>query len=135
MSRTEKQKLGDWGEEQAALFLIRNDYQIVERNFTIHGERGKKVGEIDIIARQNKHHFGDTLCFVEVKTRSYGEGSAERATKKENKMISFKKTAWQYCLNNNIDLDSNPIQFEQVSVYLDKRSSKVNFKKYEIPIE
>ena len=73
MTRTERQKIGDWGEEQASLFLSRHGYEITDRNYCIH-TRGQKVGEVDIVAWCNKHHFGRTLCFVEVKTRSYGEG-------------------------------------------------------------
>lgn len=51
--------LGRWGEEQAAAFLQRRGYQILERNART------PYGEIDLLARQ-----GDLLVFVEVKTRS-----------------------------------------------------------------
>lgn len=60
---------GRLGELEAARFLERNGYRILERNFRC------RSGEIDIIARQ-----GDTLVFVEVKTRA-GEafGSPEES--------------------------------------------------------
>lgn len=51
--------LGRRGEELAARFLEDAGYRIVERNWRC------RRGEIDIIART-----GDTLVFVEVKTRS-----------------------------------------------------------------
>ena len=50
--------LGRRGEDAAAAFLHRRGYDIVERNWTCY------AGEADIIARD-----GDTLVFVEVKTR------------------------------------------------------------------
>lgn len=51
-------QLGKLGEEQAAVWLDRKGYEIVERNFRCNW------GEVDIIAKD-----GDTLCFIEVKTR------------------------------------------------------------------
>ena len=128
MSKTEKQKVGEWGEGQASLFLIQKGYDIVDRNFQI------REGEIDIIAWQSKYHFGRTLCFVEVKTRSYGEGSAERATGKKKQLRLF-RAAREYCLQNNIDVDQTPIQFEQVSVYAKSNSSVPRIKHYIIPID
>jgi len=50
--------LGDRGENVAARFLRNQGYKIIVRNFRC------ALGEIDIIARD-----GDTLVFVEVKTR------------------------------------------------------------------
>ncbi|MCC7349460.1 MAG: YraN family protein [Phycisphaerales bacterium] len=50
--------LGDRGENVAARFLRNLGYKIIVRNFRC------AIGEIDIIARD-----GDTLVFVEVKTR------------------------------------------------------------------
>jgi len=54
----ERLTLGQWGEEQATLYLRRQGLKIVARNLRT------PVGEIDIIARDGK-----TLVFVEVKTR------------------------------------------------------------------
>ncbi|WP_084626988.1 YraN family protein [Pseudoclavibacter soli] len=52
--------LGERGEQIAASFLADKGYRIVARNW-----RSSRHGEIDIIA-----WHGDTLVFVEVKTRS-----------------------------------------------------------------
>jgi Holliday junction resolvase-like predicted endonuclease len=133
MAKTTKQVIGEWGENQASLFLSRHGYEIVDKNYCIYA-KGKKAGEVDIIAWNEKHHFGRTLCFVEVKTRTYGEGSAERATQRRQKLAAFFKTARQYCLDKKINIDFTPIQFEQVSVYLNKQTKEVKFKKYEIPV-
>ena len=60
--------LGDRGERLGAEFLIEKGYRLVVSNFKAPVGRNSKgvqvTGEIDIIALD-----GDTLCFVEVKTR------------------------------------------------------------------
>ncbi len=53
-----KQELGRWGEDTAAAYLQAQGYRIVDRNVRF------RHGEIDIVAS-----IGDTLVFVEVKTR------------------------------------------------------------------
>jgi len=125
MGRTFKQDLGDWGEQKAVDFLVGKGYEIIDRNVVL----GK--GEIDIIAWHNKFYNGRTLCIIEVKTRSYGPGSAERATvgKKLSVLI---RTARRYCSLKNIDVDSTPIQFEQVSIYFDRKRGIMNIRLNEI---
>lgn len=54
-----KQNTGKQGEDLAVQFLKQKGYKILERNFH------KRYAEIDIIAID-----GDTLVFVEVKTRT-----------------------------------------------------------------
>src|ERR1044072_8145872 len=53
-------QLGARGENLACRFLKQNRYKILYRNF-----RGRTGGEIDVVCRD-----GDTLVFVEVKTRT-----------------------------------------------------------------
>lgn len=55
----DKISVGKFGEDLACSYLKKLGYKIVERNFRIRG------GEIDIVALD-----GDTLVYVEVKTRS-----------------------------------------------------------------
>ena len=107
---TPKRAQGDWGEEKAVEFLLKKGYDIVTRNFRV------KMGELDAVAWHKKHHFGMTLCFIEVKTRGENDGSAERATQGK-KMPRLLFTAKQYCLAHGIRIDTVPIQFEQVSVF------------------
>lgn len=61
--------LGAEGERLAAEYLSRRGFNLVCRNFRVpvgRNRAGARVtGEIDIIATE-----GETLCFVEVKTRS-----------------------------------------------------------------
>lgn len=96
----------------------------MDRNFYAYG------GEVDIIARQ-----GETVCFIEVKTRSYWEefANAERATDylKLKKMVS---TARQYCQYRKIDMYDTAVRFEHVSVYADRETKTVKFKKYALEL-
>ncbi len=59
-------KIGLEGEKEAARYLRKKGYHILEKNFRTNG------GEVDIVARD-----GETLVFVEVKSRrgiQFGEG-------------------------------------------------------------
>lgn len=62
-----KTPLGERGENVAAKY-VRHElgYRILTRNFRV------KSGEVDIIARD-----GDTLVFIEVKTRAYDDPTPE----------------------------------------------------------
>jgi putative endonuclease len=51
------QRVGRWGEETAAAYLVGQGYEVIARNART------PFGEIDIIARQ-----GDITIFIEVKT-------------------------------------------------------------------
>lgn len=58
--KTEKQKIGEIGENIAVKHLVKQRYKILDRNFR------KPWGEIDIIAKKD-----NILYFVEVKSVSY----------------------------------------------------------------
>ncbi len=70
--KVELSPLGEQGEKLAADYLINNGYRIAVTNFKVPIGRNTKgvavTGEIDIIALD-----GETLCFVEVKTRRSDE--------------------------------------------------------------
>ncbi|PIZ96763.1 MAG: YraN family protein [Candidatus Magasanikbacteria bacterium CG_4_10_14_0_2_um_filter_33_14] len=126
MSDTDKQILGKWGEEQATHFLIKKNYNIIDRNYAL-----AKKGEIDIVAWHTKNKNQKTLCFVEVKTRSNQDSSAERSVGKK-KMSALFVVARDYCIKKNIDMDNTYIQFEQISIY--KYKDKIDIRHYEIPV-
>lgn len=65
--RTGRDTLGERGENIAARYLRDKGFKIIVRNFRC------ELGEIDIIARD-----GDTLVFVEVKTRTEDEPAPEQ---------------------------------------------------------
>ena len=83
---------GARGEKIAARFLRRNGYKILYRNF-----RARGGGEIDIVCRD-----GDTLVFVEVKTRSRDDfGRPIEAVDSQKQMrISRGGLAWLRSLDN-----------------------------------
>ena len=56
MSKTNKQRMGEIGEDVACKFLVKLGYKILNRNYW------KKWGEIDIVASKN-----NALHFIEVK--------------------------------------------------------------------
>jgi len=58
--------MGDRGENLAATYLRKQGMKILERNFRC------SVGEVDIVARE-----GQTLVFVEVKSRAYDDPAPE----------------------------------------------------------
>ena len=125
MNKTDKQIIGRWGEDQASFFLTQKGYKIISRNYLARG------GELDIIAWHKKEKDVDTLCFVEVKTRQTNDGSAERATHQQ-KLHRLFHAAKKYCLENKIDMEHTPIQFEQISVY--KNDAK-KIEHYVIPVD
>jgi len=114
---TSKKTLGNWGEQQAALFLERRGYVILVRNYHTRG------GELDIIARDG----AGVLCFVEVKTRSYWYESAARATGYD-KLTNLHFAARHFLCTQNLSPDKTPIRFEQVSVYLDRVAKTAQLK-------
>lgn len=82
-----RKKLGEYGEWKACEEYLRRGFVLVARN--IYNQRGKQMGEIDLIVRSEKH-----LVFIEVKTRSgqrFGTG-AEAVTKaKQYKLVRIIK--------------------------------------------
>ena len=88
----ENKKLGNAGEDLACRYLIRNGYEIVERNKSY-----PKICEIDIIAKRK-----DKFYFIEVKTRSTNSyGEAKDAVNKE-KLAHIRKGAILFLADNKI---------------------------------
>jgi putative endonuclease len=113
MSRRNK-NIGDWGEDQACIFLRRHRFEIVGRNFYT------ATGEIDIIARKGGDYY-----FIEVKTRMQNElanDSSITYIKKER----LNKAVKTYCYKNNIGGCS--IILAGLIIAVDKVQKKVNFR-------
>jgi len=85
-----QQKLGKLGESLAAKYLQKRGYSIIERNFRI------RYGEIDIIARD-----GDTLVFVEVKTRKSTQFGLPEEVITPKKLHELLQTAAFYNTRHN----------------------------------
>ena len=123
---SEKQKIGETGENIAVRFLMKHGFSIIERNYT------KKWGEIDIIAeKENK------LYFVEVKSvsRNLDKMNVKHETdgyKAEDNMHPWKlkriaKTVQTYLVSNKVS-DEKEWQIDLIVVYLDLPNKKAKVK-------
>ena len=91
------------GEEEAARFLARCGYAILDRNVRTRN------GEIDLVAKEGK-----TLVFVEVKTRRDMEGDPPQAAVNTRKQNKLGKLALGYLKSKR--LREQPCRFDVVSV-------------------
>ena len=85
-------EVGLWGEQTAALHLMHQDYQILERNWRF------RHLEIDIIAE----YLGE-IVFVEVNTRSGGDFREARAAVHYDKRRPIMDAAQVYLRQNRLD--------------------------------
>ncbi|MBQ8175230.1 MAG: YraN family protein [Clostridia bacterium] len=114
--KTERRQLGDFGEKAAALFLKKQRYRILERNF-ICGHH-----EVDLVVEDAEH-----LIFVEVKTRTYNEhhiekyGSAGAAVTRQ-KQRNLIAAARNYL---NDYKKCRRIRFDVIEVYVSKDDPSV----------
>lgn len=97
--------LGSKGEDIACQYLIKNGYNILEKNFKV------SFGEIDVITNKN-----DIISFVEVKTRtSLKYGLPEEAIT-EKKKLKIIKVAQYYIKKKH--LYNYLFRFDVISVQL-----------------
>ena len=83
-------QIGNSGEDLACKYLEKQGFEILKRNYLIRG------GEIDIIAMD-----GETLVFVEVKTRFGREYGYVREAITSWKLRYLKKVATYYMMEKN----------------------------------
>jgi putative endonuclease len=81
-----KRELGFASEQKAVDFLVKNGYEIIERNFQYRG------GEIDIITKT----LDGTICFTEVKSASspYWGDPVFNVTLKKQKQVGKTAEVW-----------------------------------------
>ena len=113
-SRAEHLELGERGERAALDYLIEYEgYRIVATNFRVplgRGLRGQKsTAEIDAIA-----YDGDTLVFVEVKTRSTDEIVAPERAVDLRKQRHIARAAGRY--RRLIKVADEPYRYDVVTV-------------------
>jgi len=97
--------IGKKGEDEALKVLKKNGYRIIERNYRC------RYGEVDIIAQD-----GDTMVFVEVKTRGsdrFGPPQQSVDLRKQRHIISVSQTY----LAHRGPADC-PVRFDVVSIEL-----------------
>ena len=129
---SEKQKIGEIGENIAVKFLMKQGFAILDRNYT------KKWGEIDIVAeKKNKLHF------IEVKSvsrltldtfipKSYDDSDERYQHRPEDNMHPWKmkrlaRTIQTYLLSKKIR-DEKEWQVDLLVVYLSLQEKKARVK-------
>jgi len=114
--------LGARGERIAADVLERAGYRLVAANFKLpvgRNLRGAVVqAEIDLVAYE-----GETLCFVEVKTRASDRFAAPEANVDLRKQRQISRAARAY--RRTLGVASAPYRYDVVSVVLPPTTSKV----------
>jgi putative endonuclease len=119
-------EIGERGERLAARFLETNGYRLVLSNFKVpigRNSRGVSVtGEIDIIALD-----GETLCFVEVKTRTSSEFADPIANVNKRKQRQIIRAARIY--KRVFGVTDVPHRFDVVSVIVERPSPLVELTK------
>lgn len=95
--------LGKRGEELAVAYLERLGYRVLVRNYRV------RLGEVDIIAVD-----GDTLVFVEVKSRRGREVSRAFEVVTPRKQRQLSKVALEYIGSHG--KDGQPARFDVVAV-------------------
>ena len=102
------QQRGQTGEDAAVVFLKKNGYRIIERNW----RPGNALrGEVDCIA-----WHGKTLCFVEVKARTSTTKGAPQEAVTPTKQRQLSRLANAYVsMHRLVDI---PCRFDVVEVWL-----------------
>ncbi|HTZ89469.1 MAG TPA: YraN family protein [Alloacidobacterium sp.] len=103
---------GRRGELAAFFYLRRQGYIVVARGW----RSGRLRGDIDLIAWN-----GDTLCFIEVKTRSTHDVATAEAAVDEDKRRTLRRLARSYMRQ----LPNNEVaaRFDILSIYLEKEKA------------
>ncbi len=86
------QRVGKWGEEAVATYLVGRGYEIVARNART------PYGEIDIVARQ-----AEITIFIEVKTRTSNKMGLPEDSVTLRKQAHMLACAEHYAAENAID--------------------------------
>lgn len=125
-NKTDKQIIGNLGEDLACKFLMKQGFKIVDRNYR------KKWGEIDIVAEKN-----NILHFIEVKTVSHNV-SPETWQPEENvhpwKQKRLARAIQTYLLEKNVSDETDPEndgeswRIDILAVFLDFNTRKAKFR-------
>lgn len=105
-------ELGRRGEEAAFFYLRRRGYIVVARDW----RSGKARGDLDLVAWE-----GDTLCFIEVKTRGSRKVATGESAVDHDKARGLRRIARQYLLA----LPDTPdqVRFDVLSIYYEAQKT------------
>lgn len=104
-------ELGKKGEQLAVDFLLKNGYDVVERNYRF------QKAEIDIIARK-----ADVLAVVEVKTRSTSDFGNPQDFVKPKQIQRLVKAVDEYVVSNALDVE---VRFDIVAIVKEGKGFKI----------
>jgi len=116
MKQTDKQKVGQMGEDIACEFLMKRGYEILDRNYR------KKWGEIDIIAK-----WDNIIHFIEVKSVSHETGHMPEENIHPWKRKRLGRAIQTYLLERKIGEDIE-WQTDSLAVFLDFKTRKAKFR-------
>jgi putative endonuclease len=112
--------LGDLGESYAAAYLDQLGYRLVAANFTLpvgRNRRGAIINaEIDLIA-----YDADTLCFIEVKTRTSDWFAPPQVNVDKRKRRQITRAARVY--RQMLGIENEPHRFDVVTIVLNNNST------------
>ena len=110
-------EIGKLGEAYAAAYLEQLGYRLVAANFTLpvgRNLRGAVVtSEIDLVA-----YDGDTLCFVEVKTRASDWFARPQVNVDLRKRRQIARAARAY--RHMLGIEDQPYRYDVLTVVLDE---------------
>lgn len=95
-------ELGKKGEQLAVDFLLKNGYEIIERNYRFD------KAEVDIIAKKQ-----DILAIIEVKTRSTIDFGNPQDFVKPKQIQRLVKAVDEYITANNLDVE---VRFDIIAI-------------------
>lgn len=104
-------ELGKKGEQLAVDFLLKNNYDIVERNYRFD------KAEVDIIARKE-----DILAIIEVKTRSTTDFGDPQDFVKPKQIQRLVKAVDEYVTINDLDVE---VRFDIIAIVKEGKGFKI----------
>ncbi len=111
-----KTEIGKKAEELAVSYLIKNEYEILERNYFVLG------GEIDIIAKKDE---GIVFCEVKFTTTQKFSSISEKVPLSKKKKLM--KSAKLYLKTKNINPFEVALRFDLLFIFKDEIKHIENF--------
>jgi putative endonuclease len=104
-------ELGKKGEQLAVDFLLKNKYEIIERNYRFD------KAEVDIIAQKDK-----ILAIIEVKTRSTVDFGNPQDFVKPKQIKNLVKAVDEYINENYLDIE---VRFDIIAIVKEKKGFSI----------
>ncbi|TSC77995.1 MAG: putative endonuclease [Parcubacteria group bacterium Gr01-1014_24] len=123
---SEKQKIGEIGENIAVKFLVKQGFSILDRNYT------KKWGEIDIIAeKDNKLYFIEVKSVSRLNLDDVSQETLDQYNPEDNmhpwKLKRLSRTIQTYLLSRNVP-EEKEWQFDLLIVFLSLKDKNAKIK-------